>query len=68
MPDLNDLTGPSISGSRIVLPGVSNQSRIVLLADSPTALTALQACWKQCTDAKQSIATIEGPQIGGPHL
>ena len=60
--DPNDPTAPSISGPRIVLPGVSDQLRVVPLAGSPPALTALQACWKWRTDAKRSIATAEGPQ------
>ena len=59
---LNDPTGPFISGPRIAPPGVSNQPRVVLLAGSPPALTASQACWKWRADAKQSITTAKGPQ------
>ena len=61
-PGPNDPTAPSISGPRIVPPGVSNQPCIGPLAGSPPALTALQACQKQHADAKRSIATVKGPQ------
>ena len=62
VPGPNDLTSPSISGPHIMPPGVSNQSRVVPLTGSPPALTASQACQKWCTDAKQSITSVEGPQ------
>ena len=61
-PGPNDLTAPSISGPRIVPPGVSDQPRVVPLAGSPPALTASQACRKRRADAKRSTAIVEGPQ------
>ena len=68
VPGPNDLTSPSISGPRIAPPGVSNQSQVVPLTGSPSALTTLQAHRKWRADAKQSIATVKSTQTGGPHL
>ena len=60
-PGPNDPTTPSISGLRIVPPGVSDQPHVVPLAGSPPALTASQARRKQRADAKWSTAIVEGP-------
>ena len=61
VPGLNDLTSSSISGLHIAPSEVSNQPWVVLLAGSPPALTASQVHQKWHADAKQSIATVNGP-------